>query len=69
MPKKKGPTIPGPDRGGTKEDLTKKDVRAIKELLHNSWVDIGYKYDGLTENEKKVIDRKTFERLNKWIGD
>lgn len=57
------------DPGGTKYDLTKKDVKAIKELLHASWVDIGYTYKGLTPTEKKVIDRKTFARLKKWIGD
>jgi hypothetical protein len=59
----------GEDLGGTKDDLNEKDVRAIKELLHSSWVDIEYKYKGLTATEKKAVDKKTFDRLKKWIGD
>lgn len=69
MPKKKKRATYAPDPGGTKDDLTRKDVKAIKELLHYSWVDIGYRYTGLTKKEKEVIDRKTFDRLKKWIGD
>lgn len=61
--------LPYTDPGGTKDDLNEKDVRAIKELLHYSWRDIRYAYKGLTSGEKKAVDRATFKRLKKWIGD
>jgi len=37
----------------------------IKKFLHYSFEPIGYRYDGLTPTEKKLVGRTEFERIIK----
>lgn len=39
------------------------DMLAILRLLRYSWEPVGFDYSGLTEEERKLVDRPTFERL------
>lgn len=41
----------------------------IRRLLHSSWKDIYFEYDGLTAQEKEAISRKEFEDLVPWVRD
>ena len=36
---------------------------AVQRLLKYSWLDIGYEYEGLTDNERACLTREQFETL------
>jgi hypothetical protein len=46
-------------------EVNKQDMENIKKFLHYSFEPIGYRYDGLTPTEKKLVGRTEFERIIK----
>lgn len=40
----------------------------IRALLHYSFEDIRYQYDGLTFVEKRLVTREQFGKLLVWLG-
>lgn len=44
-------------------------ISAIKKLLHHSWTDIEFKYEGLTAAEKELITPKEFEQALEWLSE
>lgn len=40
---------------------------ALLNLLHYSWEDIGFKYEGLTDQEKACIPREVFNELKEEV--
>lgn len=51
----------------TTVEIGKKDFENIKKFLHYSFEPIGYRYDGLTATEKKVVSICEFERIIKLL--
>ena len=39
----------------------------IGRLLHHSWKDIDFKYEGLTDEEKELISEEDFVALLPWV--
>lgn len=47
--------------------MDKKTKKALKQLLIDSWSQIGYRYKELTAVEKAFLSKKTFRRLKSWV--
>lgn len=41
--------------------------RALRNLLHASWWEIGYDYDGLTSSEQACLTREEHAALVAWL--
>lgn len=42
-------------------------LAVVKRFLNYSFEDIDFKYDDLTETEKKLATREEFEKLAAWV--
>lgn len=49
------------------DKLDQETLEAVRQLLRYSWTDIDFKWEELTDVEKKLVTPMQFEKLVQWV--